>query len=101
MAGIVFAIFIYVTGHARFANYLLLPYTPGVGEVTVFCAALVGAGLGFLWFNAYPAQVFMGDVGSLALGGVLGYLACSASRNSSWPWWAVCSWPRPCRSSCR
>ena len=75
VAGIVFAIFIYVTGHARFANYLLLPYTPGVGEVTVFCAALVGAGLGFLWFNAYPAQVFMGDVGSLALGGVLGYLA--------------------------
>ena len=75
VAGIVFAIFIYVTGHARFATYLLLPYMPGVGEVTVFCAALVGAGLGFLWFNAYPAQVFMGDVGSLALGGVLGYLA--------------------------
>ena len=64
-----------MTGHARFATYLLLPYMPGVGEVTVFCAALVGAGLGFLWFNAYPAQVFMGDVGSLALGGVLGYLA--------------------------
>lgn len=75
VAGIVFAICIYVTGHAAFARYLILPYTPGVGEVTVFCAALVGAGLGFLWFNAYPAQVFMGDVGSLSIGGVLGFLA--------------------------
>ena len=75
VACLVFSIFIYITGNARFAGYLLLPYMPGVGEVTVFCAALVGAGLGFLWFNAYPAQVFMGDVGSLSLGGVLGYLA--------------------------
>ena len=75
VAGIVFAIFIYVTGHARFANYLLLPYTPGVGEVTVFCAALVGAGLGFLWFNAYPAQVFMGDTGSTFLGYVLAVIS--------------------------
>lgn len=75
VASAVFAIFIYVTGNARLASYLLVPYVPGIGEVTVFCAALVGAGLGFLWFNAYPAQVFMGDVGSLSLGGVLGYLA--------------------------
>ena len=75
VAGLVFALCIYVAGHAEFARYLLLPYTPGVGEVTVFCAALVGAGLGFLWFNAYPAQVFMGDVGSLSIGGVLGFLA--------------------------
>ena len=75
VACLVFSIFIYITGHARFADYLLLPHMPGVGEVTVFCAALVGAGLGFLWFNAYPAQVFMGDVGSLSIGGVLGYLA--------------------------
>ncbi len=75
VAGGVFSIFIYVTGHAAFSSYLLLPYTPGVGEVTVFCGALVGAGLGFLWYNAYPAQVFMGDVGSLSLGGVLGFLA--------------------------
>ncbi|MDR0816286.1 MAG: phospho-N-acetylmuramoyl-pentapeptide-transferase [Desulfovibrio sp.] len=75
VAVIVFSIFIYVTGHARFAVYLLVPYMPGVGEVTVFCAALTGAGLGFLWFNAYPAQVFMGDVGSLSIGGTLGYLA--------------------------
>ncbi|WP_300786066.1 phospho-N-acetylmuramoyl-pentapeptide-transferase [uncultured Desulfovibrio sp.] len=75
VAGVVFAIFIYITGHARMASYLLVPYVPGMGEVTVFCGALVGAGLGFLWFNAYPAQIFMGDVGSLSLGGVLGYLA--------------------------
>ncbi|MDR2574103.1 MAG: phospho-N-acetylmuramoyl-pentapeptide-transferase [Desulfovibrio sp.] len=75
VALVVFSIFIYVTGNTRFAAYLLVPYIPGVGEVTVFCAALVGAGLGFLWFNAYPAQVFMGDVGSLSIGGTLGYLA--------------------------
>jgi phospho-N-acetylmuramoyl-pentapeptide-transferase len=71
----VFSIFLYVTGNTRFSSYLLVPYIPGVGEVTVFCAALMGAGLGFLWFNAYPAQVFMGDVGSLSIGGTLGYLA--------------------------
>ncbi len=75
VAGMVFAVFIYVTGNALFSNYLLLPYAPGVGEVTVLCSALVGAGLGFLWYNAYPAQVFMGDVGSLSLGGLLGFLA--------------------------
>ena len=75
VACLVFSIFIDITGNARFAGYLLVPYMPGVGEVTVFCAALVGAGLGFLWFNAYPAQVFMGDVGSLSIGGALGYLA--------------------------
>lgn len=75
VAGVVFSIFVYLTGNAQFSHYLLIPYTPGVGEVTVFCAALVGAGLGFLWYNAYPAQMFMGDVGSLSLGGVLGFLA--------------------------
>lgn len=75
VAALVFSIFIYITGNARFSGYLLVPYIPGVGEVAVFCAALVGAGLGFLWFNAYPAQIFMGDVGSLSIGGVLGYLA--------------------------
>jgi phospho-N-acetylmuramoyl-pentapeptide-transferase len=75
VACLVFAIFIYITGNVRLSDYLLLPYLAGAGEVTVACAALVGAGLGFLWFNAYPAQVFMGDVGSLSLGGVLGYLA--------------------------
>lgn len=75
VAALVFAIFLYVTGNARLSGYLLMPYIPGVGEVTVFCAALAGAGLGFLWFNAYPAQIFMGDTGSLSLGGVIGFLA--------------------------
>lgn len=68
-------VFAYVTGNAVFAKYLLIPYIPGAGELTVFCGALVGAGLAFLWFNAYPAQVFMGDVGALALGGALGTVA--------------------------
>jgi len=71
----VLTVFLYVAGHMLFAQYLQVPYIPGVGEVAVFCGALIGAGLGFLWFNAYPAQVFMGDVGSLSLGGVLGFLA--------------------------
>lgn len=75
VATVVFAIFVYITGNARFASYLLVPYIPGMGEVTVFCGALTGASLGFLWFNAYPAQIFMGDVGSLSIGGVLGFLA--------------------------
>jgi phospho-N-acetylmuramoyl-pentapeptide-transferase len=64
-----------VTGHAVYAKYLLIPYVPGAGELIVFCAALIGAGLGFLWFNTYPAQVFMGDVGALALGAALGTIA--------------------------
>lgn len=68
-------IFAYASGHAQFASYLGIPSITGVGEVVVFCGALVGAGLGFLWFNAYPAQVFMGDVGALALGAALGILA--------------------------
>lgn len=75
VAGACFAVFIYVAGNAQIAKYLQIPNVPGIGEVTVFCGALVGAGLGFLWFNAYPAQVFMGDVGSLSLGGALGFLA--------------------------
>jgi phospho-N-acetylmuramoyl-pentapeptide-transferase len=68
-------IFAYVAGNAVYAKYLILPFIPGAGELTVFCAAMVGAGLGFLWFNAYPAQVFMGDVGALALGAALGTIA--------------------------
>ena len=68
-------IFAYVAGNAVFSKYLLLPFIPGAGELTVFCAALVWAGLAFLWFNAYPATVFMGDVGALALGGALGAVA--------------------------
>jgi len=68
-------VFAYVAGHVNFSHYLGLPYVAGVGEVCVFCGALVGAGLGFLWFNTYPAQVFMGDMGSLAIGAALGIVA--------------------------
>ena len=69
------AIFAYVAGNSVYARYLLLPYVPGAGELAIFLGAMVGAGLGFLWFNAYPAEVFMGDVGALALGAALGTVA--------------------------
>jgi len=69
------AVFAYVTGNTVFAEYLQIPYIQGVGEVAVFCGAIAGAGLGFLWFNTYPAMVFMGDVGALALGAALGTVA--------------------------
>jgi len=75
MVGSALGIFAYVTGNSVYSNYLLLPYIPGAGELMIFCAAMAGAGLAFLWFNAYPAQVFMGDVGALALGGALGTIA--------------------------
>lgn len=75
IAAAVFLIIAYVAGHTIFASYLQLHATPGSGELAVFCGALVGAGLGFLWFNAPPAQVFMGDTGSLAMGGALGAIA--------------------------
>ena len=75
MVAAALGVFAYVTGNARFAAYLQIPYIPGVGEALVFSATLVGAGLGFLWFNTYPAQVFMGDVGALAIGAALGTLA--------------------------
>ena len=68
-------VFAYATGNVNYAAYLAIPYVPGAGEIVVFCGALVGAGLGFLWFNTYPAQVFMGDVGALALGAALGVIA--------------------------
>ncbi len=71
----VYLIFSYLAGHAVLAEYLQIPYVPGAGELAVFCGAMVGACLGFLWFNAFPAQMFMGDVGSLALGGALGGVA--------------------------
>lgn len=69
------AVFAYATGNTNFASYLQIPYIAGVGEVAIFCGAIVGAGLGFLWFNTYPAMVFMGDVGALALGAALGTVA--------------------------
>lgn len=75
MVAAALGVFAYLTGNVLFANYLLIPYVPGAGEMVVFCGALVGAGLGFLWFNTYPAQVFMGDVGALSLGAALGIIA--------------------------
>ncbi len=75
LVGGALGLFAYLTGNIKFAEYLLIPYVHGTGELIVFCAALVGAGLGFLWFNTYPAQVFMGDVGALALGAALGVIA--------------------------
>ncbi|MCE3251001.1 MAG: phospho-N-acetylmuramoyl-pentapeptide-transferase [Cellvibrio sp.] len=69
------ALIAYLAGHSQFAQYLNIAYIPGAGELAIFCCALVGAGLGFLWFNTYPAQVFMGDVGALALGAALGLIA--------------------------
>ncbi|MCL5975839.1 phospho-N-acetylmuramoyl-pentapeptide-transferase [Methylophaga sp.] len=75
MVAAALGLFSYVAGHFEFARYLQIPHIPGAGELTVFCAAMVGAGLGFLWFNTYPAQVFMGDVGALALGAALGTVA--------------------------
>jgi phospho-N-acetylmuramoyl-pentapeptide-transferase len=75
MVAAALGLFAYVTGNFKFATYLQIPYIPGVGEALIFSATLVGAGLGFLWFNSYPAQVFMGDVGALAIGAALGTLA--------------------------
>ncbi len=75
MVGAALGIFAYVTSRADFSGYLFLPHIPGAGELTVICGAIAGAGLGFLWFNAYPADVFMGDVGALALGAALGTIA--------------------------
>jgi phospho-N-acetylmuramoyl-pentapeptide-transferase len=75
MASLAFAVISYLTGHTVFAAYLKIPYVPGSGELAVFCSAVAGAGLAFLWYNCHPAEVFMGDTGSLPLGGALGYVA--------------------------
>ena len=75
MVGSALGIFAYIVGNANFSRYLLFPHIPGAGELLIFCAAMAGAGLAFLWFNTHPAQVFMGDVGALALGGALGTIA--------------------------
>lgn len=75
IVSVVFVVLTYIAGNVKIAGYLQVPYVPGAGELTVFCAAMFGAGLGFLWFNCHPAQVFMGDTGSLALGGALGIVA--------------------------
>jgi phospho-N-acetylmuramoyl-pentapeptide-transferase len=75
MVSVVFLVTSYLAGNIKAATYLQIPYVPGAGELAIFCAAMVGAGLGFLWFNCHPAQMFMGDTGSLALGGALGIVA--------------------------
>ncbi|MGB6971120.1 MAG: phospho-N-acetylmuramoyl-pentapeptide-transferase, partial [Desulfobulbales bacterium] len=75
ITGSVYLVFSYLAGHAVLSDYLQIPFVPGSGELAVYCGALVGSALGFLWFNAYPAQMFMGDVGSLAMGGTLGTIA--------------------------
>jgi phospho-N-acetylmuramoyl-pentapeptide-transferase len=75
MVGAALGVFAYASGNADFVRYLVIPAVPGAGEVLIFCAAMVGAGLGFLWFNTYPAQVFMGDIGALALGAAIGTIA--------------------------
>ncbi len=77
MVAAMLAVVAYLAGHAAFAPYLMIPFVPGAGELAVFCGALIGGCLGFLWFNSYPAQVFMGDVGALALGGALAFVACA------------------------
>ncbi len=75
ICGATYLLFAYVAGHLKLAHYLQVPYVPGAGELTIVCGAMLGAGMGFLWYNAYPAEVFMGDVGSLSLGGLLGAVA--------------------------
>jgi phospho-N-acetylmuramoyl-pentapeptide-transferase len=80
VAAVTFMALAYVAGHVKIAQYLQLPYIPGSGELTVFCGALAGAGLGFLWFNTYPAQVFMGDTGSLGLGAAIGTVAVATKQ---------------------
>ena len=80
LVGTALGVFAYAAGNVIYANYLGIPYVAGSGELLVFCAALAGAGLGFLWFNTYPAQVFMGDVGALALGAALGLVAVAVRQ---------------------
>ena len=75
ICGATYLFFAYIAGHLKLAQYLQVPYIPGSGELCVVCGAMLGAGMGFLWYNAYPAEVFMGDVGSLSLGGLLGAVA--------------------------
>ena len=75
LVGSALGIFAYIVGNAVYSKYLFFPYIPGAGELLIFCGAMAGAGLAFLWFNAHPAQVFMGDVGALSLGGALGTIA--------------------------
>ena len=85
MVGSALGVFAYITGSSVFSKYLLFPYIPGSGELLIFCAAMAGAGLAFLWFNTHPAQVFMGDVGALSLGGAIGFVALATKTELSLP----------------
>ena len=90
-----FGMISYLTGNAVFSDYLQIRYVAGTGELAVLCGAVLGAGLGFLWFNAPPASIFMGDTGSLALGGMLGARQWRSNTRSCWPLSAACScWKR-------
>ncbi|MBF0281292.1 MAG: phospho-N-acetylmuramoyl-pentapeptide-transferase [Zetaproteobacteria bacterium] len=80
MVAAALAFVVYIAGHVNFSTYLMIPHEPLAGELTIFCSALIGACIGFLWFNTYPAQVFMGDVGALALGGALAFVACAVHQ---------------------
>jgi phospho-N-acetylmuramoyl-pentapeptide-transferase len=84
IASIAFMGICYLAGHANFANYLMIINVKGAGELTIFCGTMIGAGLGFLWFNTYPAQVFMGDIGSLSLGAALGTVALISKHELSY-----------------
>ena len=97
LVGSALGIFAYVVGNAVYSKYLLFPHIPGAGEVLIFCGALAGAGLAFLWFNAHPAQVFMGDVGALSLGGGLGTVAVITRQEIVLGIMAACLSPRCCR----
>ena len=96
-----YMIFCYLAGNLKIATYLQIPHVRGVGELSIFLGALVGSGIGFLWFNAYPAQVFMGDVGALALGGALGTVALATKQEILLAIVGGSSWWKPCRLSCR
>ena len=97
MIGSALGIFAYVQSRADFSAYLFLSHIPGAGELAVICAAIAGAGLGFLWFNAYPAEVFMGDVGALSLGAALGTMAVIVRQEIVLFIMAACSSSRRCR----
>ena len=101
IAAVCFALIAYLAGNSIFAGYLQIHYVPGTGELAVFCGALVGACLGFLWFNAPPAMVFMGDTGSLSTGGAIGAIASRPSTSWCWPSSAASSCWRRSRSSSR
>ena len=75
MVCVAFSVLTYISGHINFSKYLLIPYIEGSGELSIFCAGILGACMGFLWFNCYPASVFMGDIGSLTLGGTIGAIS--------------------------